>query len=184
MVIEKAMKRDASYFQNVALKINVKLGGVNQIPGTPMPIPGVKDPVTDPYIVFGADVAHPGPGSLSPSVAGVVGSFDVNGGVQYATECRPQNSREEARRGLLETWLTCQIIADLEDMVNSLLKTFYKASKKQPTRIIFYRDGVSEGQFAHVVVQEVSAIRRACLRLDAKYRPKLTYVSVASPRPC
>ena len=29
LVIEKAMKRDASYFQNVALKINCKLGGVS-----------------------------------------------------------------------------------------------------------------------------------------------------------
>ena len=56
----------------------------DQILGTQMPIPGVKDPVSDPYIVLGADVAHPGPGSLSPSVAGVVGSFDINGGVRHA----------------------------------------------------------------------------------------------------
>ena len=113
--------------------------------------------------------------------------------VQYATECRPQNSREEVRRGLVDPAdstdhrrprghgqrpsPTCASVADVPQ---SLLKTFYKASKKQPTKIIFYRDGVSEGQFAHVVVQEVSAIRRACLRLDASYRPKLTYVSVTA----
>lgn len=29
MVIEKAIKRDPSYFQNVALKINLKLGGIS-----------------------------------------------------------------------------------------------------------------------------------------------------------
>ena len=57
-----------------------------------------------------------------------------------------------------------------------LLKDFYKLSKKQPTRIIFYRDGVSEGQFAQVVVKEVAAIRSACQRLDANYRPKLTFI--------
>ena len=104
MVIEKAIKRDASYFQNVALKINPKLGGVNQILATPYPVPGVKDPATDPIIIFGADVAHPGPGSTSPSIAGVVATSDIHA-ASYSTQTRPQNMREE-------------VIIDLEEMVN------------------------------------------------------------------
>lgn len=35
-------------------------------------------------------------------------------------------------------------------MVRELLIHFYKATRFKPTRIIFYRDGVSEGQFQQV----------------------------------
>lgn len=35
-------------------------------------------------------------------------------------------------------------------MVRELLIQFYKSTRFKPTRIIFYRDGVSEGQFRQV----------------------------------
>ena len=39
---------------------------------------------------------------------------------------------------------------DLKDSVKKLLKLFYERSKHKPERIIFMRDGVSEGQFPQV----------------------------------
>lgn len=39
-------------------------------------------------------VTHPGPGSLLPSIAGVVASFDPYA-TQYVAEARAQTSREE-----------------------------------------------------------------------------------------
>ena len=39
---------------------------------------------------------------------------------------------------------------DLKDSVKKLLKLFYGIIKKKPQRIIFMRDGVSEGQFPQV----------------------------------
>ena len=43
-----------------------------------------------------------------------------------------------------------EIIQDLAAMVRELLIQFYKSTRFKPTRIIFYRDGVSEGQFQQV----------------------------------
>src|SRR5690554_3332794 len=48
----------------------------------------------------------------------------------------------------------------------------------KPERILFYRDGVSEGQFAEVLKTEVAALQNACQRLEADYRPKITFVVV------
>lgn len=61
---------------------------------------------------------------------------------RYCATVRVQQHRQE-------------IIQDLAAMVRELLIQFYKSTRFKPTRIIFYRDGVSEGQF-----QQVSAVRR------------------------
>lgn len=42
------------------------------------------------------------------------------------------------------------IIQDLATMVRELLIQFYKSTRFKPTRIIYYRDGISEGQFNQV----------------------------------
>lgn len=43
------------------------------------------------------------------------------------------------------------IIQDLATMVRELLIQFYKSTRFKPTRIIYYRDGISEGQFNQVI---------------------------------
>lgn len=43
------------------------------------------------------------------------------------------------------------IIQDLAAMVRELLIQFYKSTRFKPTRIIYYRDGISEGQFNQVL---------------------------------
>ena len=46
-----------------------------------------------------------------------------------------------------------EIIADLELLALAMLKQFYRSTGGvKPARIIFYRDGVSEGQFKQVMV--------------------------------
>ena len=53
---------------------------------------------------------------------------------RYSATVRVQQHRQE-------------IIQELASMVKELLIQFYKSTRFKPTRIIFYRDGVSEGQF-------------------------------------
>lgn len=65
---------------------------------------------------------------------------------RYAATIRVQTGRFE-------------IIADLANMVKDLLKTFYQTCGRKPERILFYRDGVSEGQFKHVLQSEINAVR-------------------------
>ncbi|KAK3835053.1 MAG: Piwi domain-containing protein [Linnemannia gamsii] len=159
--IAHARKAKVQYLANVCLKINVKLGGTNSAFGAKM-APFISE---KPTIIFGADVNHPAPGdSLRPSIAAVVASVDNKCG-KYATAIRTQEAR-------LET------IQDLEGMVTELLRAFYTVTKVQPARILFYRDGVSEGEFAKVLKEEVGAIRSACRKLNVNYAPKITFVVV------
>ncbi|KAI9203830.1 Piwi domain-containing protein [Polychytrium aggregatum] len=149
------------YCANVCLKINVKLGGMNSyLSNTQLPFISER-----PTIVFGADVTHPAPGSSSTqSIAALVGSMDAQCS-RYAAAIRVQKGRQDS-------------IQDLTGMVIELLKTFYQTCGAKPDRILFYRDGVSEGQFGEVLRNEVEAIQRACSVLDPNYRPTITYVIV------
>ena len=64
-------KMNKQYLANVALKINVKVGGRNTVlvDALSRRIPLVSD---RPTIIFGADVTHPHPGEdSSPSIAAV-----------------------------------------------------------------------------------------------------------------
>lgn len=75
---------------------------------------------------------------LMPSIfPQVVGSMDAHPN-RYCATVRVQQHRQE-------------IIQDLAAMVRELLIQFYKSTRFKPTRIIFYRDGVSEGQFQQVI---------------------------------
>ncbi|KAL0417652.1 UNVERIFIED_CONTAM: protein argonaute MEL1 [Sesamum radiatum] len=58
------------------------------------------------------------------------------------------------------------------------LIAFYKSTGQKPHRIIFYRDGVSEGQFSQVLLHEMDAIRKACVSIEEQYLPKVTFVVV------
>lgn len=67
-------------------------------------------------------------------------------------------------------------------MVQERLDQYRVTSRKLPRRIIFFRDGVSEGQFYTVIQEELPKIKDACARMVAGggYRPKITVVRVES----
>ncbi|NXD12706.1 AGO2 protein, partial [Nothocercus nigrocapillus] len=118
-----------------------------------------------PVIFLGADVTHPPAGDgKKPSIAAVVGSMDAHPN-RYCATVRVQQHRQE-------------IIQDLAAMVRELLIQFYKSTRFKPTRIIFYRDGVSEGQFQQVLHHELLAIREACIKLEKDYQPGITFIVV------
>ncbi|NWH83242.1 AGO1 protein, partial [Piaya cayana] len=103
-----------------------------------------------------------GPGrSLSLQV---VGSMDAHPS-RYCATVRVQRPRQE-------------IIEDLSYMVRELLIQFYKSTRFKPTRIIFYRDGVPEGQLPQILHYELLAIRDACIKLEKDYQPGITYIVV------
>lgn len=146
---------------NLCLKINAKLGGINSILAPDVRLPLFREPV----IFLGADVTHPAAGDEKrPSIAAVVGSMDAHPSRYYAS-VRVQTHRQE-------------IIAELAAMVRELLIQFYRSTKHKPMRIIFYRDGVSEGQFRQVLSHELKAIREACIKLEVGYQPGITFIVV------
>ena len=59
-----------------------------------------------------------------------------------------------------------------QDIAKKLLENFYqKSNGRKPDKIIYYRDGVSEGQFEDILNLEMTAIQRACKQLDKDYEP-------------
>ncbi|KAF9624717.1 hypothetical protein IFM89_013255 [Coptis chinensis] len=171
-------KMNKQYLANVALKINVKVGGRNTvlIDALSRRIPVVSD---EPTIIFGADVTHPHPGEdSSPSIAAVVASQDWPEITKYAGLVCAQAHRQELIQDLYKVWQDPQKGTMTGGMVKDLLRSFHKATGQKPSRIIFYRDGVSEGQFYQVLLYELDAIRKACASLEPNYQPRVTFVVV------
>uniref|UniRef100_A0AC35TKG3 Protein argonaute-2 n=1 Tax=Rhabditophanes sp. KR3021 TaxID=114890 RepID=A0AC35TKG3_9BILA len=158
---KNVIKTTPQTLSNLCLKMNVKLGGVNSIL-----LPTVRPQIfNEPVIFLGADITHPPAGDArKPSIAAVVGSMDAHPS-RYAATVRVQQHRHE-------------IITDLTDMVRELLIQFYKNTRFKPTRIVMYRDGVSEGQFLNVLQHELRAIREACMTLERGYQPGITFIAV------
>ncbi|KAJ3529107.1 hypothetical protein NM688_g7899 [Phlebia brevispora] len=168
MKATKCTGANKQYYANVCLKVNVKLGGINTVPD-PRSVAILTDP-HNPTIVMGADVIHPAAHSEGrPSFAALVANVDSDT-AKYIADCRVQTSRQE-------------MIEDLEAMAKGMLEMYMdyrvKMEKKPnpaPKRIIFYRDGVSEGQFKQVLEKELPSIQKACASLNIK--PGITVIVV------
>lgn len=158
---------------NLALKINVKMGGLNHLvlsdnsnygqPG----LPHIRNGTT---MVVGYDVNHPTgvgfsgktiPGdkagysqNLPPSFVGLVASKDKNLN-QWPAVAWTNPSRQE----VLDS-------AEFQSKFKSRLDIWRKKNKALPAHIIIYRDGVSEGQYRSILNVEVKAIRDVCKAQD------------------
>ncbi|QRV95662.1 protein argonaute 5 [Ceratobasidium sp. AG-Ba] len=161
---EKFKNGQVQYNANVSLKFNVKLGGVNHmIKPDDQVMSWIRQ---QPTMLIGSDVTHPSPGSVrgTPSIAAVVGSVDSMFG-QFPASLRLQESKKE-------------MITDLKEMMIERLTAFKMKNKVLPQRILFFRDGVSEGQFLTVRDDELPKMQEAFKKFptpDGKpYNPKLT----------
>jgi eukaryotic translation initiation factor 2C len=141
--------------------MNVKLGGVNSYLGDQL-----KFVTERPTMIFGADVTHPPPGGdpNRSSIVSCVGSMDAQC-ARFAAALRTQQAKLE-------------IIQDIKNMVKELLIAFHKATGTKPERVLFYRDGISEGQFNEALRVEIRDICAAFEELEPGYHPSLTYVVV------
>ncbi|KAG0057713.1 Protein argonaute 10 [Gryganskiella cystojenkinii] len=159
-VLSKKIQRvNKQYCGMLGLKINTKLGGCNSVLTAGIPFLSEK-----PTIILGADVTHPAPGESRPSVVAVVASMDKYG-FKYSGRIKVQDSGQE-------------VIDGLKFLVYELLVAFHRQHKIYPARILFYRDGVSEGQYAEVLQTEVSAVKEACHHINEKYNPPTTFCVV------
>ncbi|KAN0075335.1 Piwi domain containing protein [Tylopilus felleus] len=168
--VDKVARANDQYCNNVAMKINAKLGGVNAVPMSGM----LMKLASKPYIIMaGADVGHPAPGVYDqPSVASLVASYDHQA-MKYHAYTGIQPPRTET-------------IDQLRDMVYQALHDFGAENRAAPQRFIFFRDGLSEGEYEGVAEKEVKDIKAAIdqlwqdRKLDPQKSPKppLTFVVV------
>ncbi|KAL6880075.1 hypothetical protein ACP4OV_011640 [Aristida adscensionis] len=183
-IVSQCIKSNArinkQYFENVALKINVKAGGRNTVlqRAVQYELPFVTDTDT-PTIIFGADVTHPAAGEdSSASIAAVVASMDWPQVTNYKALVSAQAHRQEIIQDLFWTDKDEKGNPINGGMIRELLRSFRMKTNRKPERIIFYRDGVSEGQFNQVLLHEMDAIRKACASLQEGYLPPVTFVVV------
>jgi hypothetical protein len=147
---------EASYLTNLALKMNLKLGGLNH---------GLADSslISD-TMFLGIDVTHPSGNELkpdAPSIAGVVANLDEKLG-QWPGSIRRQTRRQE-------------MVQDLKDMVVERLSSW--RGVRLPGRIVVYRDGVSESDYPRVLTEEYPQIKKAIAECWS-WEPKLTLIIV------
>ena len=145
--------------QNIMLKINTKLGGINQI---------LQDieVLRKRTMIVGVDSSHPGVGDrMSRSVSACVASIDDTY-VKYFATTRLQRRVQEIDR-------------ELQEMMGDLL-TEYSIRNEGilPEQIIIYRDGVSEGQFNAALKSELKALSKTFADKGEGYEPKVTYIVV------
>jgi len=157
------------FFANIALKLNLKLGGTNQLVDSARL--GIIS--EDKTMVVGIDVTHPSPGSsrVAPSIAGMVASVDRSLG-QWPGVLRVQAPRQE-------------MVSDLTDMLKSRLRLWKDVGKHRvlPENILVYRDGVSEGQYQTIIDEELPLLRKACEEIypavdQRRSIPRLTVIIV------
>ena len=162
------LKSSVPVFANIALKFNLKLGGVNQtLDGHDLGIIQYEN-----TMIVGLGMTHPSSGSSSaaPTVAAMVATVDNTLG-QWPGTLRVQTGSEE-------------IIQDLGPMLRSRLILWRQAhSGKSPENIIVYRNGVSEGQYNEVRTNEIPRLKDGCTDLytPAKVKnglPRFTVIVV------
>ncbi|KAF2798180.1 Piwi-domain-containing protein [Melanomma pulvis-pyrius CBS 109.77] len=154
----------APYLGNVIMKINLKTGGRNHTAANSKGQDKIEVMLKD-TLVLGADVTHPGPGSLSgcPSIAAVVGSVDAAGG-KFLGSMRLQHRSNT------------EIIDELQAMVMERLKAYKAKRNTYPKNILYYRDGVSVGQYEQVKLQELVQIKDAFKTITGNTLTTLTAV--------
>lgn len=143
-------RMNPSTVKNILLKLNAKLNGknheINEISYNTI------NTVNSGVMFVGADVTHPSPDQKSiPSVVGVASSYDQVG-FKYCCAWRLQDPRQE-------------MIVDLENILAEHLKFYGNANNRLPSKILYYRDGVSDGQFREVLEIEMTAIQKALKRI-------------------
>uniref|UniRef100_A0A905ATI6 Uncharacterized protein n=1 Tax=Glossina morsitans morsitans TaxID=37546 RepID=A0A905ATI6_GLOMM len=156
--------KDASVIYNLMLKINAKLNGTNHKVSEEKEA-GLKkllQPIRN-VMFMGADVTHPSPDQRHiPSVVGVAASHDVYGAC-YNMQYRLQKS-------------TLEEIEDMKSITEYHLNIYKSYQNRYPEYIIYYRDGVSDGQFPKIRKDELGGIRRACAQVGCN--PKITCLIV------
>lgn len=151
----------SGFCKNVMRKIKAKLGFVDKA----MPSK-INHFDFENVMVMGADVGHHGPNDAKPSVAAIVGSIDTCASRYVATISLQNEPRVE-------------VIDDMGSMVRRLLDVYWQNNKAAPKAILFYRDGVSEGQYSQVYDRELPCLHAECKKAFPEYPiPKITFVTV------
>ncbi|KAG4065893.1 hypothetical protein HA402_012571 [Bradysia odoriphaga] len=99
-----------------------------------------------------------------------------NSGMPYMMHAQAQ---QKAGKGSAEVIHNFDVI--MKTCLNAY-KTYTRSAQYpnglKPSKIIYYRDGVGEGQFPEILHTEMRSIRKACSSLSESYQPAITFITV------
>ncbi|KAG9232999.1 Piwi domain-containing protein [Amylocarpus encephaloides] len=164
LAVGHVLKANPQYCSNVVMKVNSKLGG------TTCKIVTVKSKqfFSTPTMVVGVDVSH----GAQYSTAAITMSQDLDA-CRYAAYVNTNGRRVEM--------LTP---GNIQSGFVYLFEAWCQKHNTAPAHIYYFRDGVSEGQYAHVLEQEVKGMNDALLEKfgAAKIGKILWTVTICSKR--
>ncbi|PFH62907.1 hypothetical protein XA68_11226 [Ophiocordyceps unilateralis] len=166
---EQVKKNNGQYLSNVCMKVNAKLGGATSRT-TPPWKSQTYFPKDRPTMIIGVDVSHGAPGSNAPSTAAMTMSVDRDA-TRYAAMVETNGYRVEM--------LTSANVHFLFGQLAEQWKHGHEGAF--PKHIIYFRDGVSEGQFAQVMDQEITEIK-SFLRGKAPQMPMPKFTVVVATK--
>lgn len=164
VVGDQFAKRQASYFANLALKFNLKLGGINHTLNE-VEIGIISKSKT---MVVGINVLHTLSGSGRASVASMVASIDRDL-AQWPVDLQAQ---VRGGQGMLDK---------VDTMLGSRLALWRRQHDSYPENILIYRDGISESQHQQVLDEELRRMQEVCQVLYNKIdkpQPRFTLIAV------
>ena len=138
-------KNAAQYCSNVLMKFNLKLGG------TTSTIKSRNQHFKETTMIIGADVSHASPGLTQGSIAALAVSQDLTCS-RYAAACQTNGYRKEliTQRNMIEL---------VQPLIQRWLEEVGKGAL--PKHVYYFRDGVSEGQYAAVIEHELVNLKKA-----------------------
>ncbi|KAH6615648.1 Piwi domain-containing protein [Chaetomium sp. MPI-SDFR-AT-0129] len=139
-------KCQPQYCSNVAMKVNAKLGGRTSriaVKGNGPAFFG-----STPTMMIGLDLSHGATGTGAVSTAAMCVSMDA--------EATYYNAAVQTNGWGVEILQP----ANMHSMLGPLADKWRKTSNKIPQHVFYLRDGVSEGQYAHVMEFEVAEMKK------------------------
>ena len=167
IVVQNLRKKNC--FVGLGIKMNLKCRKLEKVgdnnnavssAGMNWKVPKMTFISERPTMIVGADVYHGGKEDRTDAVASMVAT--VNG--QFTKYCSTMEMQERKEE---------QLISIKKQMVK-LLKGFKAETKYPLERLIFYRDGVGEGQFEMCIEQEVQGIKDALQ--EEGFDAKITFI--------
>ena len=150
VVVYKHVENDggnAQYISNVCMKVNAKLGGATARTASPFKSQ-TYFPANRKTMIIGVDVSHAAPGGNTASIASMTMNCDADAN-RFAAVVETNGYRTEM--------VTPTNILSFFQRLGAVWRKNH--NNAAPDHIMYFRDGVGEGQFSQVLDLEVKHIR-------------------------
>ncbi|KAJ1349767.1 hypothetical protein KIN20_005417 [Parelaphostrongylus tenuis] len=167
-VVQATSITTKTIYYNIALKINAKLGGINQAVIFDDESRSAEVPQKEAVMYVGIDVTHPSSNSdMDISIACMVANIDL-AATRYTSKILVQmRARETVER------------FDLQ--FRKLMLSFHEHTGVWPRHIVILRDGVGDSEMIRTASVELHSIRKSWGTLnngDIDPRPTFTYITI------